>query len=151
MHAKKVPTEQPKPAPDKDTRSPAAIRASRRVLQFGGLLLLTLLVQALDLPWRMLSVLTGTAAAVFGIIALVSAWKAGLRGLTIPAVVVGTVMSIMMAFSTLLLIFIWQIEIDHQDCVHGAITVSARDTCDQTYKEDFNSWRKDMEKRAGIG
>lgn len=148
---KKAPPEPTKQTAGKDTPdNPATLRASRKVLWFGGLLLLTLFVQTLDLPWRLLTVLTGGAAAVFGVIALVAAWKARMRGLTIPAVVIGIVMSSVMALSTLLLLFIWQIEIDHQDCVNGAITVSARDTCDTTYQQDFEEWRKNMESRAGI-
>lgn len=149
---KKAPPEPRKQVTDKNTpEDPATVRASRRVLRFGGLLLLTLFVQTLDLPWRLLTVLIGGAAAVYGFMALVTAWKAGMRGLTIPAVVIGIVMSSVMALSTLLLLFIWQIEIDHQDCVNGAITVSARDTCDTTYQQDFDEWRKNMESRAGIG
>lgn len=150
---KKAPEKSSTKTEDKATKpSPEAQqRAARKIFLFGGLLLLTLLIQSLELPWRMLAVLTGGAAAVFGVLALIATWKSGMRGLTIPAVVVGTVMSILMAFSTLLAVFIWDIEMDLQDCKNGAITVSATEQCDATYKSEFEQWRQDLESKAGLG
>ncbi len=157
---KKAPKQSPTAPPKKPEQpakrqqdakpSPAAQKAARRVFQFAALLLLTLFLQGLDLPWRMLAVASGAAAGVFGVIALVAAWKSGIRGLTIPAVAVGTVMSILMAFSTLLLVFIWDIQMDFQECKGGAITVSAAEQCEATYNSDFDQWRTDLEGKVGL-
>ncbi len=153
---KKAPKQSPKTSQPAEKRphdaktTPAMQRAARKVFKFAAFLLLTLLLQGLDLPWRLLAVATGLASAVYGVMALISAWKSGLRGLTIPAVAVGTLMSVLMAVSTLLAVFIWDIEMDYKDCKDGAITVSATEQCEASYKSAVEQWRSDLESKAGL-
>ena len=115
---------------------------------FGALLVLTLITQTFDLPWRLVTVAIGLTAVVYGIRAVIGVWKVGMRGLVIPAIVIGVIMSGVMAFSTALSLFVWDIEMDFQECRAGAITVSASEQCTAEYKAAIANWRTSVESRA---
>ena len=143
---RKTPARPAPKAPLKD--SPELMRASRRVMIFGALLVLTLITQTLDLPWRLVTVAVGLSALMYGIRAVIGVWKVGMRGLVIPAIGIGAIMSALMAFSTALSLFVWGIEMDFQDCRAGAITVSASEQCTAEYKSAITNWRTSVESRA---
>lgn len=109
---------------------------------FGLVMLASLLLSSVDLPWRILSVVVGVAALVVGVRALRTVWRAGIRGTLVAVLAAGMTMTVVLALSTLAVIPVWQVEMDRQQCLEQAITVTAESSCQTAYEkgiEDYTS------------
>ena len=122
----------------------AARRATRSVMHFGLLMLGSLLTSSLALPWRLVSVAIALLALVVGIRALRRIWRAGLRGFLVVAMSAGVVMTFALALTTLAVIPVWQIEMDRQQCLDEALTISATSTCETTYRTAISDYQKSL-------
>src|SRR5699024_1039406 len=88
-----APTPQRTPRPPREVDQELAQLGRRRLLHFASLMLLGLLTSNLPLPWQVIATLAFLAALVTGIRALVTLWKAHVRGAALPMIVMGLVIS----------------------------------------------------------
>jgi hypothetical protein len=129
------------PAPPID---PDTLRATtRQVLHFGLLMLVTLVSSSLAFPWRVASLVFAVVTIVFGVRALRAVWRARLGGALLPAVAIGLGLTMTMSLSMLGGLAMWDVELDHQQCLDGAITVSAQQECAVSYEQAREQWTKD--------
>ena len=110
-------------------------------MHFGVLMLATLLVSALPLPWQAAAVLFAVAALVEGVRGLRSAWRAGVRGALVPMLVMGIVASSLLTLGTAGMIALWPIQMDRQTCLRDALTIASQDQCDSAYQSSIDSLR----------
>ena len=122
----------------------AARYATRSVMHFGLLMLATLLTSSIALPWRLVSIAIGLLALVVGVRALRRVWRAGLRGFLVGAMSAGVVMTFALILTTLAVIPVWQIEMDHQSCLDEAITVVAKSSCESDYQTAITEYQKTL-------
>jgi hypothetical protein len=125
------PTPPPRPTPEPEPVDPETARlATRRVLHFGLLLLLVIVLSALPFPWQMASLAVAVAAVVGGVRALVAAWRARVRGALVPALAIGVGLAVLLTFQLLAVLVTWDVAMEHQRCLDGAITVAAEERCE---------------------
>lgn len=111
---------------------------------FGLVMLASLLLSSVDLPWRMLSVVVGAVALVVGVRALRTVWRAGVRGLLVAVLAAGMTMTVVLAVSTLAVIPVWQIEMDRQHCLGQAITMTAESSCQTAYETAIDHYTSSL-------
>ena len=121
-----------------------ARQATRRVLHFGLLLLSVIVVSTMPFPWQAVSLALALGAIVVGIRALVAVWRARVRGALVPALGIGVGLSAMLALQMVSTLITWDVALAHQQCLDGAITVSAEKRCDvertHALEEKFARW-----------
>lgn len=113
----------------------AARVASRRVLHFSLLLLASLLTSALPLPWQAASLGFVVAALVVGVRALVAVWRAGIRGVLVPMLMIGLAFTAVMSIALATLLALWPVQLARQECLAGALTIAATDACQAGYTD----------------
>ncbi len=133
-----APPEPPEPDPE------LARQATRRVLHFGMLLLAVIVVSTMPFPWQAVSLALALGAIVVGVRALVAVWRARVRGALVPALGIGVGLSAMLALQMVSTLVTWDVALAHQQCLDGAITVSAEKRCDvertHALEEKFARW-----------
>lgn len=129
-HAPSRPGRGPQTPPDpEDVR-----RASRRVMDFGLLMLATLVTAAMPLPWQAAGLAFAVVTVVVGIRALQAAWRAGLRTL-VPLLGVGLAFAMLMSVALGAMLALWPLQVERRDCLRDALTISARETCEADYQK----------------
>ncbi|HEY5518634.1 MAG TPA: hypothetical protein VIK17_03200 [Cellulomonas sp.] len=119
-------------------------------MHFGLLLLAGVVTSALPLPWQAASLVFIVAALVVGVRALRSVWRAGLRGMLVPMLTIGLVFTALMSVSMASLLALWPVQLDRQDCLQGALTIAARETCQVTFQNALEAKLRGLG-RAGTG
>ncbi|NCT89588.1 hypothetical protein GXB85_01270 [Cellulomonas sp. APG4] len=127
----------PQPRPPVDPE--AARAASRRVLHFGLLMLATLLTSTLPLPWQVATLVFAVLAFVVGVRALVQVWRSGLRGALVSVLAVGLAFAALLAASTAGLIALWPVQMERQECLQDALTISATEKCESDYRDALDA------------
>ncbi|HLS15187.1 MAG TPA: hypothetical protein VK095_11815 [Beutenbergiaceae bacterium] len=121
--------ERPRPTPEQ------MAPISKAVLRFGLLMLGAVLTAQLDLPWQLISPLLTVAAIVVGVRTLVSVIRQRL-GVTIVVLLSGGLaLSGMLLLTSLGSLVMWEAQMDRQQCMRTALTVSAEDQCEAAYQE----------------
>ena len=128
---------------------PEAIRAaSRQALHFGLLILATLLTASLTLPWQAAALAFAIAAIVVGVRAIRTVWRAGLRGTLVPVLAVGLALAALMSLSLVTMLVLWPLQVERQDCLRDALTISAREGCETAFQDALT---ERLERAAGQG
>lgn len=140
-----VPGAVPVPPPDPEL----VARAGRTVRLFGVLLVASVLVSALPLPWRVAALVLAVGAAVAGVRALVAASRARLAGGLVPMLAVGVALTLLLATSTLQTVLPWSVQVEREDCLRGALTHSAQAGCEQDYQDSVQDWLTGLRDGAG--
>ncbi|ARK06199.1 hypothetical protein SAMN05518682_2464 [Cellulosimicrobium aquatile] len=137
-HRRPAPPEPAEPDPE------LARQATRRTLHFGLLLLAVIVVSTMPFPWQAVSLALALGAIVVGIRALLAVWRARVRGALVPALGIGVGLSAMLALQMVSTLVTWDVALAHQQCLDGAITVSAEKRCDvertHALEEKFARW-----------
>jgi len=120
----------PPPPPDPKLTQ----EAGRRVGTFGLLLLASVATDALPLPFQAASLGFVLAALVVGIRALRFAWRSGLRGMLIPTLAAGLTFTLLLTISTAGLLVLWPIQLDRQQCLQQALTVTSTSACETDFE-----------------
>ena len=121
----------PRPASKPD---PAAVRrAALWVGRFTLLLLASLVCSSLRLPWQAAAVVFSLAAVVVGVLAVRACVRARLRSTAVVFTVVGVVMAALMVLGQAALLALWPVQVDLQECQADALTLSAKQACQQDY------------------
>lgn len=114
---------------------PGARAGSRRVVHLGLLMFGTLVCSSLPLPWQLAGLAFAVAAIVVGVIALRTLARARVRGILPAVVVLALVFSGLSVLSYGATILFWSVSMQRQDCLQGAITVSAQAGCESDYRD----------------
>jgi hypothetical protein len=84
---------------------------------------------SLDLPFKVLGLGFSILALVLGIATLVRAVRRRLGGLVRVSAAVGVGLAGFLALSTAVLIALWPVTADYEDCIDTALTLEAERTC----------------------
>lgn len=128
----------PPPAPQRPVTPPdpeALAAAGRRIRDFALFLLAALLTSSLPVPWLVGSALLAVGAVVAGVRAVVAVWRTGVRSAMIPVLAVGVGFAAMFAVSISLQLAFWPLVVERQDCLRDALTLAAREQCQETFDE----------------
>lgn len=141
----------PDGAPARPAATPEQITlASRRAMQFGLAMVLTMIPTFASFPTRLLTVPFGVLAVIVGIRAIIAAVRARTGGLLVPAVAVGTALTALFALSVASTLLVWDVQERDARCRAEAITVQARIACQDRLSDDLETWRDGMLERAGV-
>jgi hypothetical protein len=133
-------------APDRRPPDPEqTARAQRLTRLFGVLVLSSVLVATLPLPWQAAAVAFALAALVVGVWALVVSSRARSRGLT-PMIAVGVVIALFWSLLLGVQLALWPVQQDKQECLAGALTITATNACDAQYLRDLDDLRGSLER-----
>ncbi|MHA7263603.1 hypothetical protein ACX80W_10420 [Arthrobacter sp. TMN-37] len=109
---------------------PAPDERARVLSQWFLVTLVTAVVtSSLDLPFKVLGLVFSTAAFVLGILALVRAVRSRLGGFVRLTAAVGVGIAGFLALSTALLIALWPVTENYEDCIDTALTLEAEREC----------------------
>ena len=132
-------------APDRRPPDPEqAARAQHLTRLFGVLILSSVLVATLPLPWQAAGIAFAVAALVVAVRALVVSARARSRGLT-PIIAVGVVIALFWSLLLGVQLALWPVQQDKQDCLAGALTITATNACDAQYVKDLDELRGSLE------
>jgi len=110
-------------------------------MNFGVLMLATLLVSSLPLPWQAAALLFAVAALVEGVRGLRSAWTSGVRGALVPMLVMGIGAASLLTVGTAGMLALWPIQMEHQTCLRDALTIASQEQCENAYQTSLDSLR----------
>lgn len=122
-------------------------RATGYTRLFAVLVLASVLVATLRLPWQAAALPFALAAVVVGVRALVVAVRARSRGLA-PLLAVGLVIALSWTLLLGVQLALWPAQQDKQDCLEGALTIGARNACELQYEKDLDDLRISLEERS---
>lgn len=124
------------PQPPQRPEDPAAYEALRKRLGLFLLLLVaSLLVLSLPLPFQVASVVFSAWAVVVGARAVVAAWRGGIRRAAVPLAAGLVGIAMWMTLSAGLQLALWPVLLERQDCLREALTTSAREACEDDYQQ----------------
>lgn len=109
--------------------------ASSTTFRFGAVLILALLSTQLPVPYMVIAPLFIGAAIYMGVVALRRSWAISPRNLMTPLLIAGIFMAAMMSVTAVSKFVLWPVEVEHQECVRLALTNSAKDECEVTYRD----------------
>lgn len=125
-------------------------RIGASVRHFGAFLLAAVLVGTFPLPWRVASLAFVVGALVVGVRALSLVRRAHVRGALVPLLAVGLLFTGILAIGTVGSLVFWSAETHRQECLSGALTISARSACEQQYQDDLSRWQQEVRRSAGL-
>ncbi|WP_273653968.1 hypothetical protein [Cellulomonas fimi] len=135
-HPQRVPTEAERreaaAAPPDPVGTLKAAEQSRTV---GVLLLGSVLVATLPMPWRAAAVAFALAGLVLGVRALVTAVRARARGGLPTMLAVLVTMSAVWSLAVLTALSISPLLQEREDCMAGALTVTAQKQCERAFTD----------------
>ncbi len=112
-------------------------------------MLSSVLVATLPLPWQAAALVFALAALVVGGWAVVVGARSRARGL-LPMLAIGVVIALSWTLILAVQLALWPVQQDKQDCLAGALTVSAQSACETQYQKDLDDLRTSFE-RGGTG
>ena len=124
-----------------------AARATRATRLFGVLVLGSVLVVTLPLPWRASSLVFALAAIAVGAWAIVISVQARTRGIT-PMLAVGVLVAFTWTAFAVGQLVPWSAHQARQDCLEGALTVGAQDACQTQFEKDRDAYIGTLEDGA---
>ena len=119
-------------------------RATSLTRLFAVLVLASVLVATLRLPWQAAALPFALAAVVVGVRAIVVAVRARSRGLT-PVLAVGLVISLSWTLVLSVQLALWPAQQAKQECLERALTIGARSACESQFEKDLDDLRTSLE------
>ncbi len=132
----------------RESRLPQAAQRDSRI--FMALLAVTVLLYLLSIPLAFGTMLTGPAAAVFGLLALYRARAAEDVTTFRYAMILGVAASGFAAFMGFAMFLFREPVEDLQNCLGRAITTAAEDTCEREYQDGVQTVTDDLLERMGL-
>jgi hypothetical protein len=126
-----------------------AERARKLARNFGIFLLAAVVLSTIRAPWQAVALPFVVVAIVYAIRALVAAARAHVRGALVPMLAGGIAIAAFWAFVTITMLAIWPLQSDREECLAGALTVTATAECNQTFQDGLEDWRKSLTTRTG--
>ncbi|RHA44393.1 hypothetical protein [Cellulomonas rhizosphaerae] len=140
------PQQRPEPVP---TDPEGAERARKLARNFGIFLLAGVVLSTIRAPWQAVALPFVVVAIVYAIRALVAAARAHVRGALVPMLAGGIAIAAFWAFVTITMLALWPLQSDREECLAGALTVTATAECNQTFEDGLEDWRKSLTTRTG--
>ncbi|MFC4615196.1 hypothetical protein ACFO3K_10785 [Cellulomonas algicola] len=134
----------PRPVPTEAERREAAaappdpagtLKAAEQSRTVGVLLLGSVLVATLPMPWRVAAALFALAGLVLGVRALVTAVRARARGGLPAMLAVLVTMSAVWSLAVLTALSISPLLQEREDCMAGALTITAQKQCEHAFTD----------------
>lgn len=119
--------------------TPEMIAAGKMSLYFAVLILGAILTSELNLPWKVSALVFGAAALVAGIIAMVRAVKAKMRGSIFGFLSLGLVLTVIVTLTQVWAIALWPWQSNYETCLDNAITDQAHHKCITDYEDHLNT------------
>lgn len=120
------------------------MRGSRQIVHFGLFMLAAILLSVLNLPWKVASLAFLAAAIVTGIRALVTVVRGRVRGSLAGMLVLGLVFSGLFSLTLLVTFATWPLQMKEQECLQGALTISAKTTCQHEFERGLQDWEQQL-------
>jgi hypothetical protein len=120
-------------------------------MHFGLFMLGAIVLSTLELPWKVAALVFLVAAVVTGIRALVTVVRARVRGTLVPMLVVGLVFAGLLSLTLLATFATWPLQMKQQECLRGALTISAQAACQQDFQQGVLDWEKQLQQRSTGG
>jgi hypothetical protein len=139
-----------RPDPPRDAPE-AAQESSRRLWHFTLFMVAALITLTLPLPWQVATLAFTTGAVVTGVRAFLAARRAGRGTVVLPLIAAGVTIAAFLSVSMAAVILFWDLSVAQQQCLREALTVSAREACEQGFREGTQVWRDDLVERFGAG
>ncbi|HEX5333819.1 MAG TPA: hypothetical protein VFW79_14360 [Cellulomonas sp.] len=143
--------QRPPVAPPRPPDPAAVVRGSRQIVHFGLFMLAAILLSVLNLPWKVASLAFLVAAVVTGIRALVTVVRGRVRGSLVPMLVLGLVFSMLFSLTLLATFATWPLQVKQQDCLRGALTISAQAACQHDLEQGLKDWEQQLRDRSTGG
>ena len=135
-------------APDPLPADPeGTARATSLTRLFAVLVLASVLVATLPLPWQAAALPFALAAMVVGVRAMVVALRARARGLA-PVLGVGLGIALLWTFSVSVQLAQWEPQQDKQECLERALTIGARSACETQFQQDLKDLYTSLQERS---
>ncbi|MGN8246539.1 hypothetical protein ACTHAM_000203 [Cellulomonas soli] len=135
----------PEPRPVDEVLS---ARAARQARVFGLLVLASVLVSTLPLPWQSAALVFALGGLVVGARALVLTLRSGARGGLPAALGLGVAVTLFWSFVAGGMLLLWPVQAARQECVSQALTLTAQRACEQQFEQDLKDWQTRLEERA---
>lgn len=120
------------------------MRGSRQIVHFGLFMLAAILLSVLNLPWKVASLAFLAAAIVTGIRALVTVVRGRVRGSLAGMLVLGLVFSGLFSLTLLVTFATWPLQMKEQECLQGALTISAKTACQHEFERGLQDWEQQL-------
>jgi len=120
------------------------VRGSRQIVHFGLFMLAAILLSVLNLPWKVASLAFLAAAIVTGIRALVTVVRGRVRGSLAGMLVLGLVFSGLFSLTLLVTFATWPLQMKEQECLQGALTISAKTACQHEFERGLQDWEQQL-------
>lgn len=136
--ASRVPTEaERRTSPAREPDPAGVLKAAEQSRVVGVLLLASVLVTALPVPWQLAAGLFALAALVLGVRGLVIAVRARARG-SLPTFL-GILVAMSAVWSLLVLASLSVLPMlrERQDCLAGALTITAEKQCQREFSQEL--------------
>jgi len=124
-----------------------AARAGRLSRTFALTVLASVLISLMRLPYSLIAAAVGLVSLGIGVWALVVADRAHVRGSLPVMLTAGLVVAFLWSMAMATPLFALRANLDRQTCLEGALTVSAKTTCETDYQKAL----KDQRERLGVG
>ena len=127
-------------APHGDPAQPVPDRAGagqllRSVRLFALLMISSVIVSGLPLPWSAASVVASVAAMVVGVKALTAAVRLRVQGLPRAGLIAGLGLAALTLLMQLVVVASWPLQWEYQQCRAGAITEQGQAACRQELED----------------
>ena len=122
-------------------------RATSLTRLFAVLVLASVLVATLRLPWQAAALPFALAAVGVGDRAIVVAVRARSRGLA-PVLAVGLVISLSWTLLLSVQLALWPAQQNKQECLERALTIGAKSACETQFEKDLDDLRTSLEDRS---
>ncbi len=106
-----------------------------------------MLVATLPLPWQAAAFLFVVPAIVVGVRALVVAARARTRGL-VPVLATGVAVTLLWTLFLGLYAATWPAAVIRQECLEGALTVTATSACESQYQQELTKLQTSLTERS---
>jgi hypothetical protein len=103
-----------------------------------------LLTMNLPVPWLVGSLGFTLCAVVVGYRALRFAWRSGLRDQMAPLLMFGLTFAMLVGMSSGGRLAMWPVEVEHQECLRRAVTISANERCEVAYQDALKERLADL-------
>ncbi|MGV8977031.1 MAG: hypothetical protein ACOH17_03215 [Cellulomonas sp.] len=140
--------QRPPATPSRPPDPAAVVRGSRQIVHFGLFMLAAILLSVLDLPWKVASLAFLVAAVVTGVRALVTMVRGHVRGSLVPMLVLGLIFSMLFSITLLATFATWPLQMKQQECLRGALTISAQTACQHDLEQGLKDWEQQLRDRS---
>lgn len=135
----------------RDLRPPDPERVAlvaRHARTFAALLLAAVLTATFPVPWQVASLAFTVLALVVGLRALVLAFRGRVRGPMSAMLAGGVAVAAFWLVTSLGMTLLWPAYLDRQECLAGALTVTARHQCENQFQDSLQDRLKNLQERT---